>query len=90
MTIAKQRLFSIPSPSAVFESLRAYFSAPVDYDPAPQEKPQSAACKTDPVVIDKSRYARLLEHELDRQLLTDVEREDTEMLNRVRSALYEA
>ncbi len=38
--------------------------------------------------MDQVRYARLLDHELDRQLLTEVEREDTEMLNRVRAALY--
>jgi hypothetical protein len=44
----------------------------------------------DPLMADRSRYARLLDHELDRKLFTEVEREDSAMLNRVRSALYEA
>lgn len=41
-----------------------------------------------PLNADQSRYERLLEHELDRQLLTEVEREDSDMLDRVRCALY--
>ena len=38
--------------------------------------------------VDQIRYEQMLERELDRQLLTEVEREDTDMLNRVRNALY--
>ncbi|HCP80385.1 MAG TPA: hypothetical protein DIT67_01895 [Octadecabacter sp.] len=38
----------------------------------------------------RSRYACLVDHELDRHLLTESEREDENMLNRVRSAFYEA
>lgn len=43
----------------------------------------------DPSALDQTRYARLLENELDRQHLTAVEREDIGMLDRVRAALYE-
>lgn len=37
---------------------------------------------------DQERYARILDTELDRDLLSKVEREDSEMLARVRDALY--
>ncbi|PWG18152.1 hypothetical protein [Salibaculum griseiflavum] len=40
-------------------------------------------------VADERRLKRLAEHERDKELLTEVERHDVEMLNRVRSALYE-
>lgn len=89
MTIAKPKMYSMPTPSAVIEAARAYFSVPDQHEaymPAP--KPRAAGPDIDPLLQDRSRYARLLEKELDRQILTDVEREDTDMLNRVRSALY--
>lgn len=39
--------------------------------------------------VDQIRYEQMLERELDRQLMTEVEREDSDMLSRVRAALYE-
>ena len=84
MTIAKPNLFSLPSPSAVIDAVRSYFHT----EDAPVAAPRAVQPEIETDSVDQARYERLLEHELDRQHLTDVEREDTEMLNRVRDALY--
>lgn len=39
--------------------------------------------------LDERRLARIAEHEQDKQLLTEVEKFDSDMLTRVRAALYE-
>lgn len=39
---------------------------------------------------DRSQYEQMLERELDRQILSVVEQEDIDMIDRVRSALYSA
>jgi hypothetical protein len=89
MTIAKPKMFSLPTPSVVMGLARTFFTAPDTQVPSvPMSKPQPAGPDIHPFHQDRSRYARLLERELDRQVLTEVEREDTDMLNRVRSAMY--
>ncbi|WP_281982402.1 hypothetical protein [Thalassorhabdomicrobium marinisediminis] len=55
--------------------------------------PPQRAPKAPPLVPqteDQLRRERLREKELDRQILTEVEQHDTEMLDRVRAALYGA
>lgn len=91
MTIAKPRFFSLPSPSEVLDLVRARFGAQeqVGAVSAPQAKSVPGEQHIEPSDKDHSRYARLLEKELDRQHLSAVEREDSAMLSRVRSALYE-
>ena len=82
-------MFSLSMPVAVLDAARAMFKTPDQHarpmsaDDVPQARPD-----IEPLNQDRSRYARLLEKELDRQILTQVEREDTDMLDRVRSALY--
>ncbi|MCF2872706.1 hypothetical protein L0664_16670 [Octadecabacter sp. G9-8] len=83
MTFAKLDRFLLPTASTLIDAARRVFQAN-------QDIPAMAAPVAQAVVSDDhSRYARLLENELDRQHLTDVEREDTDMLNRVRAALYD-
>ncbi|NBD29619.1 MAG: hypothetical protein GVY31_06220 [Alphaproteobacteria bacterium] len=48
-----------------------------------------ASRETAEPVSDDRRLTRLADHERDKELLTEVERHDVEMLNRVRAALYE-
>ena len=70
--------------------LRGRFGPPAGELYVPKPKVQQRQREMDPLMEDRSRYSRLVDHELDRQLLTEVEREDSDMLNRVRAALYEA
>ena len=79
--------FSVPSASAVMNAVRGFVTKPEAAAPAPQPAPTPDA-REQVMSIDQRRYARLLDHELDRQLLTEVEREDSDLLARVRSALY--
>ena len=91
MTIAKPKMFSFAKTGAVINAARALLNAAEAPLPrAPIATPQPAGPDIDPFHQDRSRYARLLEKELDRRILTQVEREDTDTLNRVRSALYAA
>lgn len=83
MTVAKLKMFTLPSPFAVIEAARTYFHAP-----QPVATPMACVRDLEPPIVDCSSYARLLQYQLDHQILTDVERKDTEMLDRVRSALY--
>lgn len=39
--------------------------------------------------VDERRLARIADHEEDKQILTEVEKYDSDMLSRVRAALYE-
>lgn len=89
MTVAKSISFSLPSADAMISAARGLFkkSDQAIALPARATKPTITA-GLDPSTMDQSRYAHLLEHELDRQHLTAVEREDMVMLNRVRDALY--
>lgn len=92
MLIAKQFSNSFLSLSAVIDAVRARVNAPSRDETMDEPKPKAAGFVVDiedPAKMDQARYARLLDHELDRQLLTEVEREDTDMLNRVRAALYD-
>lgn len=85
MTFAKPMNLEFLSPRAVIDLARRYFETPkADDIPLPVAQPVAM-----PDSLDRKRYARLLEHKQDRQLLTEVEREDTDMLDRVRAALYE-
>ncbi|MCW1950466.1 MAG: hypothetical protein KIH44_003765 [Octadecabacter sp.] len=90
MTVAKPIYSVLTAPSSVMSFLRTRFGAPTEDLYVPKPKVEQPQRDMDPLMMDRSRYARLLDHELDRQLLTQVEREDSDMLNRVRSALYEA
>lgn len=85
MTFAKPMNLEFLSPRAVIDLARRYFETPKGDDiPLPVAQPVAM-----PDSLDREHYARLLEHKQDRQLLTEVEREDTDMLDRVRAALYE-
>ncbi|MBU2993543.1 hypothetical protein Q4555_13120 [Octadecabacter sp. 1_MG-2023] len=80
-------------PLGVVNAMRSYFtqSDAVDYS-ASELVVRTASTVSTPDRErsgDRARYERLLEKELDQQHLTAVEREDTEMLSRVRAALYE-
>ena len=87
MAVTTFKSFSMPAASQVIEVLRGFLNKPEPDAPITQDQPEPVA--TEQVLsVDQERYARLLDHELDRQLLTEVEREDSEMLARVRSALY--
>lgn len=90
MTIATPKFFNLPMPSGVMDAVRAFFAkAEQDIvEPQPRAPEQSHAPKIEPVEQEHSSYARLLEKELVQRHLTDVEREDTDMLVRIRSALY--
>ena len=87
MTTAKPISFTLSAPGAVISALRGLF-APTASDDLPSAPPLRQQDVVDPLAQDRARYARLLEKELDRQLLTEVEQEDSDMLNRVRAALY--
>lgn len=87
MTIAKLNLFSVASASGLIENARNFFaSKAVSEEPIRAPRQQMLQIEEP---TDQSRYARLLQNELDREHLTAVEREDTEMLDRVRAALYQ-
>ena len=90
MTVVKPISVVLTAPNSVMSYLRSRFGAPSEDLYVSKPKVDQPQREMDPLLMDRSRYARLLDHELDRQLLTEVEREDTDMLNRVRSALYEA
>ena len=90
MTVAKPISIVLTAPSSVMTFLRSRFGAPIEEMYVPKPKVQQPQREMDPLLMDRSRYARLLDRELSRQMLTDVEREDSDALNRVRSALYEA
>ena len=88
MMIAKPKMFSLSMPSAVSDAVRALFSVRDGRTEIPIATPKLAGPDLDPFHQDRSRYVRVLEKELDRQILTQVEREDTDLLDRVRFALY--
>ena len=88
MAIAKQRLFTVPDISGVLEMVRVRFLPAEVSELQDLPAPVVRAPVTAPVEQESARYQRLLEKELDRQHLTAVEQEDTEMLDRVRAALY--
>jgi hypothetical protein len=90
MTVAKPISIVLTAPNSVMSFLRSRFGAPIEDLYVPKPKAQQPQREMDPLMVDRSRYARLLDHELDRQLLTEVEREDSDMLDRVRAALYQA
>ena len=87
MAVTTFKSFSMPAASQVIEVLRGFLNKSDPDAPITQDQPEPVATKQ-VLSVDQERYARLLDHELDRRLLTEVEREDSEMLARVRSALY--
>ncbi len=86
MTVAKLVSFSFPSFSGVTEIVRGLFARGTETEVELLEPVRPAAQPA--VAPDQARYARMLERELDRELMSQVEREDSETLNRVRAALY--
>ncbi|MCF2903694.1 hypothetical protein L0666_01725 [Octadecabacter sp. CECT 8868] len=93
MMIAKPKNISSFMPSGVVNAMRSYFAPTEAVDYSASELSVRASSKVSAPARetsgDRARYERLLEKELDQQHLTAVEREDTDMLDRVRAALYE-
>lgn len=90
MTAEVQKLFSAVSPSGLISAVTGLFNR--NYAELeqliPMKRVDDAEANAVPTRVDQIRYEQMLERELDRQLLTQVEREDTDMLDRVRNALY--
>lgn len=90
MMIAKSGVAFLPDIGSWVSRAKNKFTGPIvsahgagaNPDPALATEPDDTAS------MDQRRYKRLLDHELDRQLLTEVEREDADILDRVRAALY--
>ncbi len=88
MTVAKPISVFLTSSSGMLSAVWALFETPKAAVSEPASQRPQFSIGSNPLVVDRSRHARLLEHELDRQHLTAVEREDSAMLDRVRLALY--
>ena len=89
MTFAKPNLFALPVIDSVLRRARSVFFSPEfpEVRPLPPQR-DVAAPPLVPPTEDQLRQERLREKEQDRQILTEVEQHDTEMLDRVRAALY--
>lgn len=87
MTATKQISTSFLTLTAVLSAVRNRF-APVEQAEAPRVPEQTPVETLVHDKMDKARYERILDHELERHIFTQVEREDSDMLNRVREALY--
>ena len=87
MAMMNFKTFSVPGATHLMDVARGLLggSSPEIENLIPIQKPKSEELPTRP---DQIRYEQMLERELDRQLLTEVEREDSDTLDRVRAALY--
>lgn len=90
MTFAVPKIFSSVRPSDLAEVVSGLFSrhnAELE-QLVPLKRPYSETAPEVCKRVDQIRYEQMLEREIDRQLLSEVEREDRETLDRVRAALY--
>ncbi|WP_296419848.1 cell division protein FtsA [Pseudooctadecabacter sp.] len=90
MTFAVPKFFASVRPADLAETLSGLFSrnqAELEHL-VPIKRPYSEAAPEVSRRVDQIRYEQMLEREVDRQLLSEVEREDRETLDRVREALY--
>ncbi|WP_375281777.1 hypothetical protein [Pseudooctadecabacter sp.] len=90
MTFAVPKIFASVRPADLAEAVSGLFGrkhAELE-QLVPMRRPYS---ETEPDVskrVDQIRYEQMLEREVDRQLMSEVEREDRKTLDRVRQALY--
>ncbi|MEL6957913.1 MAG: hypothetical protein AAGL89_03035 [Pseudomonadota bacterium] len=86
--------FSMPNATELWDAARGLWVKDLPEDnfsmlePIKRDGDEGHRWSPTPQASDQSRYQRMLEHELDRQLLSEVEREDQDILTRVRDALY--
>ena len=73
MALAENISRTFPLGGVLRRASKGFFRTPHE----PQEK-----------IVDEKRVARVVEHEQDKRLLTEVEKYDADTLARVRAALY--
>jgi len=88
MAVMTSKFFSMPMGMQLMGAMRRLSRGSRVSAGLPDCIARPSPMQHDEMSADQSRYARLLERELDRDFLTEVEREDSEMLDRVRAALY--
>ena len=94
MAMMDMKNFAMPSAAQLLDAARGLWAKDFPEDRfsmlEPIKRDEEVGPRWSPTsqATDQSRYQRLLDYELDRQLLSEVEREDQDILSRVRDALY--